>query len=112
VQAAAITYRNDFGPRVGHKGLSLTATIPREGTARRPLCAEIDCFSLHAALRCEAHDRKRQEQLCRYITRPALPDARVLCNVSGQLELKLKPQRHGVPTPRTWCRRRWTSCRC
>jgi hypothetical protein len=29
---------------------------------------------LHAAVRVEAHDRKRREQLCRYITRPALSD--------------------------------------
>ena len=30
----------------------------------------------HAPVRVEAHDRKRLEQLCRYITRPALSDER------------------------------------
>ena len=50
---------------------------PREAAARQSLCADIDGFSLHAAARVEAHDRKRLEQLCRYITRPALSDQRV-----------------------------------
>jgi hypothetical protein len=40
-------------------------------------------------VRCEAHDRKRLERLCRYITRPALSDERVHCNAAGQVELKL-----------------------
>jgi hypothetical protein len=33
------------------------------GRASQPLCADIDGFSLHAAVRCEAHDRTRLEQL-------------------------------------------------
>ncbi|MDP1650667.1 MAG: transposase [Rubrivivax sp.] len=54
-------------------------------------------FSLHAAVRVEAHDRKRLEQLCRYITRPALSDERVQLNAAGQVELKLKtPWRDGT----------------
>jgi len=45
----------------------------------------------------EADDRKRLEQLCRYITRPALSDERVQCNAAGQVELKLKtPWRDGT----------------
>ena len=51
---------------------------------------DIDGFSLHAAVRVEANDRKRLEQLCRYITRPALSDERVQINPAGQVELKLK----------------------
>jgi hypothetical protein len=61
------------------------------------LCADIDGFSLHAAVRVEAHDRKRLEQLCRHITRPALSDERVQLNAAGQVELKLKtPWRDGT----------------
>jgi len=63
---------------------------PREAARKQPLCADIDGFSLHAAARCEAQDRRRLEQLCRYITCPALSDARVQCNAAGQVELKLK----------------------
>ncbi|MFO0296067.1 MAG: transposase [Pseudomonadota bacterium] len=40
----------------------------------------------------QAHDRKRLEQLCRYITRPALSDERVQLNAAGQVELKLETQ--------------------
>ncbi|MFN7546170.1 MAG: transposase, partial [Pseudomonadota bacterium] len=68
-----------------------------EDWVRQPLCADIDGFSLHAAVRVEAHDRKRLEQLCRYITRPALADERVQLNAAGQVELKLKaPWRDGT----------------
>ena len=97
LQAAAVTYRIAFGPRVGQKVLTLRGAVPREATARQPLCADIDGFSLHAAVRVEDHDRKRLEQLCRYITRPALSDERVQLNAAGQVELKLKtPWRDGT----------------
>ena len=97
LQAAAVTYRIAFGPRAGQKVLTLKSAMPREGTAGQPLCADIDGFSLHAAVRVEAHDRKRLEQLCRYITRPALSDERVQVNATGQVELKLKtPWRDGT----------------
>jgi hypothetical protein len=49
LQAAAVTYRIAFGPRAGQKVLTLRGAMPREGTARQPLCADIDGFSLHAA---------------------------------------------------------------
>jgi hypothetical protein len=69
-------------------------------------------------VRVDAHDRKRLEQLCRYITRPALADERVQLNAAGWAELKLKtPWRDGtthlVLSPwsscngwRRWCRGR------
>ncbi len=60
--------------------------------ARELLCCDINGFSLHAAVRVEAHERKRLEQLCHYITRPALADERVQRNDAGQVELKLKTQ--------------------
>ena len=97
LQAAAVTYRIAFGPRAGHKVLTLRGAQPRESAPRQPLCDDIDGFSLHAAVRVEAHDRKRLEQLCRYITQPALSDERVQCNAAGQVELKLKtPWRDGT----------------
>ena len=92
LQAAAITYRIAFGPRAGQKVLTLRGAMARFGLARELLCSDIDGFSLHAAVRVEAHERKRLEQLCRYITRPALADERVQLNDAGQVELKLKTQ--------------------
>ena len=97
LQAAAVTYRFAFGHRAGQKVLTLRGAMPREAPARQPLCADIDGFSLHAAVRVEAHDRKRLEQLCRHITRPALADEQVQLNAAGQVELKLKtPWRDGT----------------
>jgi hypothetical protein len=66
--------RGAFGPRAWLKVLTLRGAMPREERARQALCADIDGFNLHAAVRVEAHDHKRLEQLCRYITRPALSD--------------------------------------
>ena len=97
LQAAAITYRIAFGPRAGHKVLTLRGAMAREGMAHELLCCDIDGFSLHAGVRVEVHKRKRLEQLCRYITRPALADERVQLNDAGQVELKLKaPWRDGT----------------
>jgi hypothetical protein len=48
-------------------------------------------------VRVETHERKRLEQLCRYITRPTLCDERVQLNATGQVALKLKtPWRDGT----------------
>ena len=56
-----------------------------------------DGFSLHVAVRCGADDRQALEQLCRYITHPALANERVQTNAAGQVVLKLKtPWRDGT----------------
>src|SRR3954467_564927 len=47
-------------------------------------------FSLDAAVRCGAHQRKELERLCRYITRPAIANERLKRNRAGQLVLQLK----------------------
>ena len=54
---------------------------------------------MHAAVHCAADERQRLEQLCRYITRPALANERVQCNAAGQVVLKLKTA--GMTAPRT-----------
>ena len=90
-------YRIAFGPRVGRKVLTLQGAIPREASFKQSLCADIDGFSLHAAVRCGADDRQALEQLCRTITRPALANERVQCNAAGLVVLKLKtPWRDGT----------------
>jgi hypothetical protein len=77
--------------------LTLCGAQPQESEPRQPLRTDIDGFWLQAAVRCEAHDRKRLKQLCRYITRPPVSDERVQCNAAGQVELKLKtPWRDGT----------------
>jgi hypothetical protein len=64
--------------------------MPRELGSKHELCADTDGFSLHAAARCAEDDRRALEQLCRYITRPALSNARLSINGKGQVILKLK----------------------
>ncbi len=84
-------------PRAGQKVLTVQGTMPRESDFRQDLCADIDGFSLHAAVRCAADERKSLEQLCRYITRPALANERVQTNAAGQVVLELKtPWRDGT----------------
>jgi Putative transposase len=97
LQAAACTYRIAFGPRAGQKVLTVQGAMPRQTAFKQSLCAAIDGFSLHAAVRCGADDRQALEQLCRYITRPALANERVQSNAAGQVVLKLKtPWRDGT----------------
>ena len=103
LQAAACTCRIASGPRAGQKVLTVQGAMPRDADFTQTLCADIDGFSLHAAVRCGADDRQALGQLCRYITRPALANERVQTNVAGQVVLKLKtPWRNGtthhVPT--------------
>ena len=97
LQAAACTYRIAFGPRAGQKVLTVQGAMPRQTEFKQSLCTDIDGFSLHAAVRCGADDRRALEQLCRYITRPALANERVQTNAAGQVVLKLKtPWRDGT----------------
>ena len=100
LQAAACTYRIAFGPRAGQKVLTLQGAMPRDAGFAQALCANMNGLSLHAAVRCDADDRKALEQLCRYITRPALANERVQTNAAGQVVLKLKtPWRDGCRFP-------------
>ncbi len=70
--------------------LMVQGAMPRDKGFEQALCADISGFSLHAAVRCSADDRQALEQLCRYITRPALANERVQPNAAGQVVLKLK----------------------
>ena len=63
--------------------------MQRDADFKQTLCADIDGFSLHATVRCGADHRQGLEQLCRYITRPALANERMRTNAAGQVVLKL-----------------------
>jgi hypothetical protein len=95
--AAACTYCIAFGPRADQKVLTVQGAMPREKDFKQNLCADVDGFSLHAAVRCGADDRHALEQLCRYIIRPALTNERVQASAAGQMVLKVKtPWRDGA----------------
>jgi len=69
LHAASCTYRIALEPRAGKKMLSLQTVAGADDKHRRTLCADAYDFSLHAVVRTGAHQRKRLERLCRYITR-------------------------------------------
>ena len=70
---------------------------PHRSRISPQLCANAHGFSLHAGVHCEADDRRGLEQLCRYITRPAISNERLSINREGNVVLKLKtPWRNGA----------------
>jgi hypothetical protein len=90
LQAASCTYRIALGPRAGQKVLSLRSLAGADKPSVSGLCANAHGFSLHAAVRCGADQRRELEHLCRYISRPAIANARLKRNHSGQVVLQLK----------------------
>jgi len=99
LHAASCTYRIALGPRAGQKVVRLpTATaLPAPRGTTTPRCVELEGFSLHAETRCAINQRHKLEQLCRYITRPAIANERLSVNETGQIVLKLKtPYRDGT----------------
>jgi hypothetical protein len=77
--------------------LSLRTVAGRDKKNTALLCADAHGFSLHAAVRIDAHQRKELERLCRYITRPAIANERLSRNSKGQVVLQLKsPYRDGT----------------
>ena len=93
LQAAATTYRIAQGPRAGQKVRSLQLAprhLGRGDESSPTRCANAHGFSLHAGVRIAADDRRRLEQLCRYITRPAIANERLSVNRAGQVVLKRK----------------------
>src|SRR5262247_4801866 len=89
-KAASCTYRIALGPRAGQKVLSLQS-LPSQARASAPeLRVNAHGFSLHAAVRWGADQRRELEHLCRYITRPAIANERLKRNRAGDVVLQLK----------------------
>ena len=96
-QAASCTYRIALGARAGQKVLTLQTLPARAAQLPQARCANAHGFSLHAAVRCGAHQPKRLERPCRTITRPAIANERLKRTRAGQLLLQLKsPWRDGT----------------
>ena len=47
-------------------------------------------FSLYDAVRCAMNQRHQLEQMCRYITRPAIANERLQLNHAGDVVMQLK----------------------
>ncbi len=64
--------RAALGERAGAWDQRVGRGTRAEPFVKGPLCAELDGFSLHAAVRVEGRDRDRLEHLCRYAGRAAI----------------------------------------
>jgi hypothetical protein len=99
LQAASCTYRIALGPRAGQKVLSLQS-LPSAARASTPeLRINARGFSLHAAVRWRADQRLELEQLCRYITRPAIANERLKRNRAATEESDKDGTTHIVMEP-------------
>ena len=68
-----------------------------EAPVLKELCAELDGFSLHAAVRVPAGERSRLEHLCRHVSRPALSSKRLSISPTGKVIHELRaPFRDGT----------------
>ena len=90
LQSAACTYRIALGPRAGQKVLTLQSVSSFEAQPTQQRCVNEQGFSLHAEVRCAMNQRNKLEQLCRYITRPAIANERRKRNRAGDVVLQLK----------------------
>jgi len=66
LDAAAVQGRTALGERAGERDVRVGRGSQSEPFVKRPLCADVDGFSLHAAVWVAARDRERLEKLCRY----------------------------------------------
>ena len=97
LQSAACTYRIALGPRAGQNVLTLQTVPSSDAQDTQQRCANEQGFSLHADVRCAMNQRNKLEQLCRYITRPAIANDRLKLNSAGDGVLQLKsPYKDGT----------------
>ncbi len=91
--AASIQGRSALGSEPGARIERLgipEAAVPGRAVVIKGLCAELDGFSLHAAVKVEAEQASRLEHLCRYITRPPLSNTRLSLTPDGKVVHELR----------------------
>jgi len=73
-------------------------TLPDERDVdETPASGRVAGFSLHAGVAAKANQRDKLERLCRYITRPAISEKRLLLTNQGKVRYELKtPYRDGT----------------
>ncbi len=95
---SSITYRIAVGPQAGRKVFTLQ-TLPAcdpDDQLGEPV-GKVAGFSLHAGVAAKAHERKKLERLCRYISRPAVSEKRLSLTPNGNVRYQLKtPYRDGT----------------
>ena len=87
--AAAVQGRAALGERAGERDARAGCCTRSEPFVKGALCADVDGFSLHAAVRISARARDRLEYLCRYAGRPALAESRLSVLPDGRVQYAL-----------------------
>ena len=99
----SITYRVVVGPQQGRKVFTLQ-TLPTWDDSFGNELGKVADFSLHAGVAAKAHERKKLERLCRYISRPAVSEKRLSLTPNGNVRYQLKtPYRKSLPRERSEC---------
>jgi hypothetical protein len=95
--AASIRYRIAEGPGAGQRTLTLRSPSLARPATSKPLTADLQGFSLNAAVACTAVQRNKLERLARYVARPAIALERLAVDGSGRVVLELThPFRDGT----------------
>ena len=89
LQGASVSYRIAIGPNHGQKVLTLQ-TVPQSNENEYGQLAQTAGFSLHAGVFADTHQTDKLERLCRYISRPAISEARLSMTDSGKVRYELK----------------------
>ncbi len=99
LSAAAVRYRIAVGPQAGcktmtlHSGEAQSEALP----LAKPFTVARDGLSINCAVSCEANERDKLERLCRYMSRPAIPEQRLSVDGDGLVVCELKrPFRDGT----------------
>jgi hypothetical protein len=72
-------------------------TLPADADAVHGDAGQVGGFSLHAGVAAQAHESRKLERLCRYITRPAIAERRLSISPQGRVRYELKtPWRNGT----------------
>jgi len=102
LRAASIQGKTALGPDAGRSDPRIgQGTQASSDFTRGKLCANLDGFSLHAAVRVAACSRERLERLCRYVVRPPIVHERLSLTSNGKVPLKFKrPWRTRSPARR------------
>jgi hypothetical protein len=88
VQGVAVT-----GKRRGQRDVRIGKGTRNEPNVLGVLCADLEGFSLHAAVRVAAGNRRQLEHLCRYAGRPAIAESRLRLLPDGRGAYSLKRRR-------------------
>jgi len=93
LQSSSIQYRIAVGSQQGRKAFQLqtvAAANAENASSSASSVAKVSGFSLHAGVCAQANERKKLEQLCRYITRPAISEKRLSLTGQGHVRIQLK----------------------